>query len=177
MSDPHPFSSEPIPHRKSPSTHISQYRFGLILTLTGILLVIVAFFTPWLEVFKLNDPSFPFPERGYSPWMVLESGQLGVLGVVTWVYLLLILGMALSSLTVLLTHTSRRRSQAISIARALAMMSLVMIVITVPAVIVDLTFVWPYLNSNLVYGAYLAGAGFVSVLIGLAMLTGGSTRQ
>lgn len=149
---------------------MSQYRFGLILTLAGNFLVIVAFFCPWLEVFKLNDPSFPFPTRGYSPWMVLESGMLGTLGVATWAYSLLILGMVLSSLALVFTQTTIKQSRAISIARALAVASLVMIVIVVPAVMVDLSFSWPYLSSNLAYGVFLAGAGLLSVLVGVAIV-------
>lgn len=149
---------------------MSQYRFGLILTLAGNFLVIVAFFSPWLEVFKLNDPTFPFPRRGYSPWMVLERGMLGTLGAATWAYSLVILGMVLSSLALVFTHTTIKQSRAISIARALAVASLVMIVIVVPAVMVDLSFSWPYLNSNLAYGVFLAGAGILSVLVGVAIV-------
>ena len=55
---------------------MSQYRFGFSLTLTGNLLVLLAFFAPWFDVFKLNDPSFYFPRRGYSPWMVMRAGSL-----------------------------------------------------------------------------------------------------
>jgi hypothetical protein len=119
---------------------MSQYRFALLLTFAGSLLVIVAFFSPWFDVYKLNDPSFIFPKQGYSPWMVLQSGRLDTLGVATWVFLLLILGMVLSSLASALTHTARRRSQAISIARALAVVGLVMMVVAVPAIPFDLSF-------------------------------------
>ena len=148
---------------------MSQYRFALLLTLAGNLLVIVAFFSPWFDVFKLNDPSFYFPKQGYSPWMVLERGQPGSLAITTWVFLLLILAMALSSLAFVLTHTARRQSQAISIARALAVVGLVVMVVAVPAIPFDLSFLWPYLSSTPAYGLFLAVVGFVSVLVSLAM--------
>lgn len=156
---------------------MSRHRFGLFLTLAGNLLVIVAFFSPWFDVFKLNDPSFPFPKRGYSPWTVLQSGWFGALGAATWAFLLLILVMALSSLALALAHTARRRSQATSHALAMAVMGLVMMALAVPAIPVGLSFSWPFLSSNVVYGVYLAVAGFVSVLIGLAMLASARARR
>lgn len=160
------------------SARAQRYRFSLFLTLAGNLLVIVAFFSPWFDVFKLNDPSFPFPKRGYSPWMMLESGRLGALGVVTWLFLLLILGMALSSLALALTHTAHRRSQATFITRALAVVSLVMMIVGIPIIMFDLSFFWPFLSSTPTYGLLLAVAGFVSVLIGLTKLSAvGARRQ
>ncbi|HEY7975166.1 MAG TPA: hypothetical protein VID72_07480 [Ktedonobacterales bacterium] len=153
------------------------YRFGLLLTLAGNLLVIVAFFSPWFDVFKLNDPSFPFPKRGYSPWIVIQSGQLDALDVVTGMFFLLILGMALSSLALALTRTARRRAQATVIAGILAVVSLAMIVVVVPTISFDLSFSWPYLDSNFAYGAYLATVGFLSVLVGIATLANVRARQ
>jgi drug/metabolite transporter (DMT)-like permease len=79
--------------------------------------------------------------------------------------------MALSSLALTLTRTARRRSQAISITCALAVVSLVMIVLAVPAISFDLSFSWPFLDSNVVYGVFLAIAGFLSVLVGITMLS------
>ncbi|HLZ24412.1 MAG TPA: hypothetical protein VKQ30_20045 [Ktedonobacterales bacterium] len=148
---------------------MSRSHIGLILTIAGTLLVIVAFFSPWLDVFKLNDPSFHFLKQGYSPWMVLGNGRLGTLGMTTWAYLLLILAMTLSSLALALAHAPRIRSRASLIARILAVASLVMIVVSVPAVILDLSFFWPYLNVNLDYGVYLAGTGTLSVLVGITI--------
>lgn len=153
---------------------MSRYRAGLVLTLAGNFLVVVAFFAPWFDVFKLNDPSFYFPRRGYSPWMVLQSGQPHSLGWVTWVFVLLILGMALSSLALVLTHMANSRSLVAAIARALAVLSLVMMIIGVPMIPYGLSFEWPFLSSTPTYGLVLAVAGFVSMLIGLAMLTGSS---
>ena len=156
---------------------MSRHPIGLFLLLAGNLLVIVALFAPWFDVFKLNDPSFPFPKRGYSPWIVLQSGQFGTLGVATWVFLLLILVMALSSLALALARTAHRRSQARLIALAMAVIGLVMMVLFVPLIPTGLSFSWPYLSSDVVYGVYLAVAGFVSVLIGLATLASARVRR
>jgi hypothetical protein len=156
---------------------MSQRRIGPFLLLAGNILAIVAFFAPWFDVFKLNDPSFPFPKRGYSPWIVLQSGQFGALGAVTWAFLLLILVMALSSLALALAHTALGRSQARSMALAMAVMGLVMMLLFVPAIPFNLSFSWPFLSSDVVYGVYLAVAGFVSVLIGLATLASATARR
>ena len=150
---------------------------GIVLLLAGNLLAMVAFFAPWFDVFKLNDPSFPFPKRGYSPWIVLQSGEFGALGVVTWVFLLFILVMALSSASLALARTALRRSQATWMALAMAVMGLVMMVLFVPAIPFNLSFSWPFLNSDVVYGVYLAVAGFVSALIGLATLASARARR
>jgi hypothetical protein len=181
MSNSHLFSLGPITHRnqrESRSTRTSQYRVGLLLTLVGNMLVMVAFFSPWFDVFKLNDPSFVFPKRGYSPWMVLASGRPGSLSVVTTVFLLLILGMALSSLVLALTRATRRRLQTVVFARTLAVLSLVMMIMSVPMIPYALSFSWPFLSATPSYGLVLAVAGFVSVLVGLATLSAiGARRQ
>lgn len=156
---------------------MSQFRFGFSLTLTGNLLVLLAFFAPWFDVFKLNDPSFYFPRRGYSPWMVIESGQPGSLSVVTWVFLLLIIGMAMSSLAVALARTTHRHLQVAAIARSLAVLSLVIMIVGVPMIPYALSFSWPFLNATPTYGLVLAIAGFVGVFIGLAMLSATEARR
>jgi hypothetical protein len=162
---------------ESRSRHVALYRFGLLLTLAGNLLAIVAFFSPWFDVFKLNDPSFPFPKRGYSPWMVIQIGTLDSLRVFTWAFLLIILGMALSSLALALTRSARRRSQALAIACGSAVVNVVLMALAVPAIPFDLSFLWPFLDSTIVYGVYLAIAGFVSVLVGVAMLSAAGARE
>jgi len=156
---------------------VALYRFGLLLTLAGNLLAIVAFFSPWFDVFKLDDPTYPFPKRGYSPWMVIQSGQLDAPRVMTWAFFLFILGMALSSLALALTRSARRRSQAASIACGSAVVNVVLMALAVPAISFDLSFSWPFLDSTIVYGVYLAIAGFVSVLVGVAMLSAAGARE
>lgn len=175
MPDPHPFSPAPFNQTGSTRLSILLYRVGLLLILTGNILVIAAFFSPWFDVFKLDDPSFVFPKREYSPWMALQIGQLGSLLVVTRVYLLLILGMALSSLTLALTHTARIRFLAATTACILALTGLALTLVAIPGIQFDLSFSWPFLSSTVVYGASVAAAGFVSVLIGLIAFT--STGQ
>jgi hypothetical protein len=156
---------------------MSQRRLGLFLLLAGNLLVIVAFFAPWFDVFKLNDPSFPFPKRGYGPWIVLQSERSDALGAATWAFLVLILVMAWSSASLALARTALRRSQATWMALAMAVMGLVMMLLFVPAIPFGLSFSWPYLSSDVVYGVYLAVAGFVSALIGLATLASARARR
>jgi hypothetical protein len=175
--DPHPLSPEPATQMESPRTFVSLYRAGLFLMFAGNLLAIVAFFSPWFDVFKLDDPTYPFPKRGYSPWMVIQSGQLDSLRVFSGAFLLFIVGMALSSLALALTRSARRRSQAIAIACSLAAVSLALMALAVPAIPFDLSFSWPFLDSTMVYGVYLAIAGFVSVLGGVAMLSAAGARE
>lgn len=177
MLDPHPFSPEPVTQRESPRTSVSLYRAGLFLMFAGNLLAIVAFFSPWFDVYKLDDPSYLFPKRGYSPWMVIQSGQLDSLRVVTGAFLIFILAMALSSLALALTHAARRRSQAIAIACGSAAVNFTLMALAVPAIPFDLSFEWPFLDSTVVYGVYLALAGFVSVLGGVAMLSAAGARE
>ena len=177
MLDPHPFSSDPVPRMESPRTSVPLYRFGLFLTLAGNLLAIVAFFSPWFDVFKLDDPSYLFPKRGYSPWMVIQSGQLDSLRRVTGAFLVFILAMALSSLALALTRSACRRSQSIAIACTLAVVSLLLMGLAVFAIPFDLSFEWPFLDSSIVYGVYLALAGFVSVLVGVALLSAAGERE
>lgn len=151
---------------------MSRYRFGFLLTLAGGFLVVVAFFSPWFDVFKLNDPSFYFPKRGYSPWMVVARGQPGSLAVVAWVFLILTLTIVLGSLALLLARTTHSRSIVAVIVRALAVLSLVMTIMIVPMVPYGLSFSWPYLSATPSYGIVLAIAGFVGVLIGLTRIPG-----
>lgn len=160
---PQPATS-PAPRTRSLSASI-----GLWLTLAGDVMAIIAFFTPWLDVFKDYDPTYPFPRRGYSPWMLLASGRLDPTVTVTGVFLLLILGMTAATLVAVAARTARRRSQAVSVACVLALLSLVLIITSVPEASFALSFNWPYLSSTIAYGFYLEAAGVVSVLIGLAI--------
>jgi hypothetical protein len=89
----------------------------------------------------------------------------------TWVFLLLILGIALNSLALVFARTARRQSQALTTARYLAVVCLVVMVLVVPNVPFALSFFWPFLSSTIAYGVYLAAAGLVSALIGLATLS------
>lgn len=149
---------------------MSRYSVGLLLTLAGSLLIIVAFFSPWFDVFS-NDPSWYVPRHGYSHWMALQSGQPHSLGWVMWVFLLLTLGMTLSSLALAFTHSASRRSLAAAIARALAVLCLVMMIIGVPDIAYLLASSQFGLSGAPTYGIVLAVAGFVTVLLGIATLS------
>jgi hypothetical protein len=149
---------------------MSRYSVGLLLMLAGSPLIIVAFFSPWFDVFS-NDPSWYVPRRGYSPWMVLQSGQPHSLGWVMWMFLLLILGMTLSSPALGLTHSASRRSLAAAIVRDLAVLCLVMIIIGVPDIASILASSQFGLSGIPTYGIVLAMAGFVTVLFGIATLS------
>lgn len=139
--------------------------------LVGNLLVFVAFFSPWFDVYKLDDPSYVFPKRGYGPWTVLDSGQPDSLTILTWVFLLFILGVALSSLALAFMRTAHRRDRAATFAGVLALVSLAMIIVVTPGISTGLSFSWPFLSSDVVYGSFLAGTGLALVLVGLSTLT------
>lgn len=164
-------ATTPQPTATTPPTRPLRRRVGHWLTLAGSVVALVAFFCPWLDVFKTDDPTYPFPRRGYSPWTLLSSGRLDPSVVMTGVLSLLILGMAASSLAATLARTERVRSRAATIAGVLALMGLVLISVSISAVTFDLSFSWPFLNSTVAYGLYLAVIGFLSVLIGRAALT------
>lgn len=155
---------------------MSRHRVGVCLTFAGNALVIVAFFTPWFDVYKLNDPSFVFPRRGYSPWMALWRGQFDSLSGATAIFLLLIVGMVACCLATALNHSERGRASASASAFGLAVLGLVMMGLAMGAIPFDLSFFWPFLDSTIAYGVYLAAAGFVAVLLGLAILTGSARR-
>lgn len=164
-------STQPTAPKAPPRARLLRERVGHWLTLAGSVIALIAFFCPWLDVFKTNDPTYPFPRRGYSPWMLLSSGRLDPSVVMTGVFLLLILGMAVSSLAAALAPTTRARSRAATTTGVLAVLSLVLLIVAVSSVAFDVSFSWPYLSSTVAYGLYLAVAGFLSVLIGLAALT------
>jgi hypothetical protein len=150
---------------------MSRRRLGVGLTFAGNLLVIAAFFVPWFDVYKLNDPSFPFPRRGYSPWMILLGGQRDSLSIATWAFLLLIACMAARCLAAAFSRSASGRARAIIGAFGLALLSLVMMGLAVAMIPFDLSFFWPFLNSTMAYGVYLAAAGFAATLLGLTLLS------
>lgn len=153
---------------------MARYWGGRVLTLGGALLAIVAFFCPWFDVYKLNDPSYVFPRRGYSPWMVLQSGRLDATGVAVWLFALLITGMMVACVALAVAHTPRGRERAWMLTLALALLGLLMVWLAVAIVPFDLSFSWPFLSSEIVYGAYLAQVGLLCVISGLAL--GSATR-
>jgi hypothetical protein len=142
---------------------------GRVLTLGGALLTIVAFFCPWFDVYKLNDPSYVFPRRGYSPWMVLQSARLDANGVVVWVFALLVAGMALTCLALAMARSPQGQATGRSLALVLAVVGLVMVGLALYGVPFDLSFSWPFLDSDIVYGAYLALAGMLCVIFGVGL--------
>ena len=147
---------------------------GRVLTLGGALLTIVAFFCPWFDVYKLNDPSYVFPRRGYSPWMVIQSGQRDMLGLAAWLFALLIVTMALRSLEYALARMPRRRERAWMLTVVLALVGLVVFGLALAMISFDLSFFPPFLDHEVVYGAYLTQTGLLCVLGGLAL--GSATR-
>jgi hypothetical protein len=157
--------------------HQAEYtlsqRIGSLLAVAGSLLVIAAFFTPWFDVYKLNDPSYPFPRRGYSPWTVVQSGPDESLGILAGIYALLVVGLAVSSVMLTLARTRRGRSRAWGAALAWALLNLTWMTLVVPAVPFDLSFSWPFLSSDIAYGVYLTAAGLLGAIAGLVVaLTG-----
>ena len=140
---------------------------GLSLLAVGVLLVAAAFFAPWFDVYKLNDPTYPFPRRSYGPWTVLQSGWQGVLTIVTWVFALLIVMLALCGLALARARTAQLRLWAGAGIMVWAGVGLTITAFALYAVPFDLSFSWPFLSSDTVYGAYLALAGFLCALSGL----------
>lgn len=170
MSDTNPVLPPPLSLGTAASNRMWSNHVGLRFLLTGNLLVIVAFFTPWFEVFKLNDPSFPFPPRDYSPWMVLQHGRFDVLGTAVWVFVLVLLGMALGSLVLARSQTLPGRSRIVYITGAMALIVFVMTGFAASEIPFGLSFNWPFLSSTILCGVFLALAGFVTVLLGLLLL-------
>lgn len=142
---------------------------SVFLLTVGNLLVIVAFFAPWFDVYKLNDPSYVFPRQGFSPWMIVLSGRRDSLGIAAWAFLLLSLGMAANSLTLAFTRAERRRAQASIAVLGFTLLNSLLTGLAAGAIPFDLSFSWPFLSSTATYGIYLAAAGFLAVFISLAM--------
>jgi hypothetical protein len=148
---------------------VVRYWSGRLLTLGGALLAVVAFFSPWFEVYKLNDPSYIFPRRGFSPWMVIQSGQRDTLDLAAWLFALLVARMALASVELARARTPRRRERAWMLTLALALVGLLMVGLALAMIPFDLSFFWPVLSSEIVYGSYLALAGMLCVIVGVGV--------
>ena len=148
---------------------MARYWGGRVLTLGGALLAIVAFFCPWFDVYKLNDPSYVFPRRGYSPWMVIQSGRLDATGVAVWLFALLVAGMMVACVALAVAHTPRGRAWGAYPAFTLAVACLVIVGLAMGGVPLALSFDWPFLSSDIVYGAYLALAGLLCVIVGVSL--------
>ncbi len=146
-----------------------RYWGGRVLTLGGALLAIVAFFCPWFDVYKLNDPSYVFPRRGYGPWTVLQSGRLDATGVAVWVFALLNAGMTVACVALAVARTPQGQATGRSLALVLAVVGLVMVGLALGGVPFDLSFSWPFLDSDIVYGLYLALAGMLCVIVGVGL--------
>lgn len=155
--------------RETASKIVSRYYISLLLTLAGTAVAGAAYFVPWFDVYKLNDPTYPFARRGYSPWMVLQSG-VGSLNALAVIYALLIAGLALGSLTLARMRTAGQRSRARSAALGCALVSLTLIIVVVPEVPIGLSFSWPFLSSDIAYGVYLSIAGLLGALTGLVLV-------
>ena len=148
---------------------MSRRHISTFLLAAGNLLAIAAFFAPWFDVYKLNDPSYVFPRQGFSPWMIVQSGSRAALDMPAWAFLLLTLGMAANSLTLAFTRAERRRAQASIAVLGFALLNSLLTGLAAGAIPFDLSFSWPFLNSTATYGIYFAAAGFLAVFISLAM--------
>jgi hypothetical protein len=148
---------------------MSRRHISTFLLAAGNLLAIAAFFSPWFDVYKLNDPSYVFPRQGFSPWMIVLSGRRDSLGMAAWAFLLLILGMAANSLILTFARAARRRAEAFAAILLLpTVLCSLLTGLAVAAIPFDLSFFWPFLSSTATYGIYLAAAGFLAVFISLA---------
>jgi hypothetical protein len=177
MPDLDPFLPASLNREGSPSSRAPLYRLlgywlGLILTLVGNCLVIAALFAPWIEVFK-TDPSLPLPRQGYSPWMVLQHGQVDALDVLAGALFLLTLALLITTLVLALATDAR--SRAASIAAILALVGLAVVGVALGGIPMALSLSYLYYEHNIAYGGGLAAVGFVSVLVGAALV--GARRQ
>lgn len=135
--------------------------------LVGDLLVIAALFSPWLDVFKIGDPDFPGIQE-YGPWIALQHGSADALGVAAWVYVVMTLAMAVSTLVLMRAHASDTRSIAAAIAAGLALAGLLSVGLVLPGLHTALALNYPYYDTSVVYGAGFALAGFACVIAGAA---------
>lgn len=166
MFNSNTFSPQPL----TPRRPAIGYWLGLILALVGDALLIIAYFSPWLEVFKV-DPSLPIPKRGYSPWIVLQRGFNDALGVAAGVFLLLILGLLITTFILASKAVLRARASYILIVTVvMALMGLFTVGITIMFASLNLSLNYPYYDTNVMYGGGLASIGFLVVLTGSVFL-------
>lgn len=141
---------------------------GFLLTLAGDILVVAALFAPWLEVFKIGDPSFS-ARQSYSPWMVLQHGGFNAAGVLTAAFFVVTGAVVLMSCRLALPHTPDSASPPVFVVLGLALAGLVMASLALAIVPMGLSLDYPYYDTNVLYGAWLAVGGFGSVYFGAAI--------
>lgn len=138
--------------------------------LAGNLLAISSLFSPWIEVFKIA-PDYSPTRHGYSPWIVLQRGRMDALGVVTVVFLLLILGLLVTTCILASRALMRTRADSVTaVAIALAFIGLLIVGLVLGFVPMSLSLNYPYYDTNIVYGGWLASVGFLIVLVGSVFL-------
>ncbi len=135
----------------------------------GICLVITSLFAPWIEVFK-TDPSFPLAKRGYSPWMVLQRGQVDALSVLAGALFLLALGLVITTVVLVLVRAADTRPRAASIAAIVALAGLALVGVALEGIPVALSLNYPYYEHTIVSGGSLSAVGFLSMLVGAALV-------
>jgi hypothetical protein len=161
--------------RRNPINEITYhpgYWLGLTLMLAGDILVIAALFTPWIEVYN-NAPSLPIPRRGYSPWLALQRGSFDAFSVLVGAYFLLVLGFVVSTLVLARATSARFRVHYLII--ALALVGLCLAGLALWGIPINLAFNYPYYDTNVVSGGFLAIAGFLCAIVGAVFV--GIRRQ
>ena len=161
-----PTNDQPLPYR------LSTYWLGRFFALLGDALIILAFFSPWIEVFKIA-PGFSPTKHGYSPWMILQRGRMDALGVVTVAFLLLILGLLVTTCILASRALARIRADIVAVVTiALAFIGLFIVALVLGGASMSLSLNYPYYDTNIVYGGWLASVGFLIALVGSVFLSG-----
>ena len=96
---------------------------------------------------------------------------MDALGVVTVVFLLLILGLLVTTCILASRALIRTRADSVTaVAIALAFIGLLIVGLVLGFVPMSLSLNYPYYDTNIVYGGWLASVGFLIVLVGSVFL-------
>ena len=105
--------------------------------------------------------------------MALQQNGFDAFGALVGAYFLLVLGFGVSTLILARTTNARLRILAITIVLGLAGLCLAGLALW--GIPINLAFNYPYYDTNVVSGGFLAIAGFLSAIVGAVIV--GARRQ
>lgn len=149
---------------------VTRRRDGRILLLVGNILVLVAFFAPWAELYQL--PRGVIPGEGlYSQFVVVWwSSTNGAFPTAAVVLLPFVLILASSLALVVRSRDNRAQRSLMTLVTGAGLLSLLGTLIFFPFLSMAVPLSYPYYDTAVQYGAFVAILAFMSVIVGAGMV-------
>lgn len=149
---------------------------GLILIVVGVVLVILALFSPWLRLYTPFGVT-PAGEHSYGPLTLLSAGGDVFVPVALGIGFPVV-ALVASSAALLVVRGRRPQTILMTLALELTIGGLIASLCVVTVLPTGLSLTWPYFMLRAVeYGAWAALAGFACVTLGVMSTTQRGPRR